>query len=91
MSTNQQPVSPGAKPHVIIVGAGIGGLTLALLLERAGVSYVVLEKTSSIKPLGKEKRPSTTIQKALVMRKVHSIELASFFLFGFFFKALHSL
>ncbi|GJJ75048.1 hypothetical protein EMPS_07406 [Entomortierella parvispora] len=52
MSTNTQPVSPGANPHVIIVGAGIGGLTLALLLERAGVSYVVLEKTSSIKPLG---------------------------------------
>jgi len=53
MSTNQQPVSPGAKPHVIIVGAGLGGLVLALLLERAGVPYVVLEKTSSIKTLGK--------------------------------------
>ncbi|GJJ75045.1 hypothetical protein EMPS_07403 [Entomortierella parvispora] len=52
MSTTNEPVSPGAKPHVIIVGSGIGGLTLALLLERAGVSYVVLEKTSSIKPLG---------------------------------------
>jgi len=52
MSTNQQSVSPGAKPHVIIVGAGIGGLTLALLLERAAVPYVVLEKTSSIKSLG---------------------------------------
>ncbi|GJJ75046.1 hypothetical protein EMPS_07404 [Entomortierella parvispora] len=48
----KQPVSPGAKPHVVIVGAGIGGLALALLLERAGVSYVILEKTSSIKPLG---------------------------------------
>jgi len=57
MSTNQ-PVSPGAKPHVIIVGAGIGGLTLALLLERAGVSYAVLEKTSSIKPLGNDERSS---------------------------------
>ncbi|GJJ67787.1 hypothetical protein EMPS_00133 [Entomortierella parvispora] len=52
MSTSANPVSPGANPHVIIVGAGIGGLTLALLLERAGVSYVVLEKTKSIKPLG---------------------------------------
>ncbi|GJJ75052.1 hypothetical protein EMPS_07410 [Entomortierella parvispora] len=52
MSSNNRPVSPGAKPHVIVVGAGIGGLTLALLLERAGVSYVVLEKTSSFKPLG---------------------------------------
>ncbi|GJJ67788.1 hypothetical protein EMPS_00134 [Entomortierella parvispora] len=52
MSTSANPVSPGANPHVIIVGAGIGGLILALLLERAGVSYVVLEKTKSIKPLG---------------------------------------
>lgn len=58
MSSNQQPVSPGAKPHVIIVGAGIGGLTLALLLERAGVSYAILEKTSSIKPLGNENQIS---------------------------------
>ncbi|GJJ67786.1 hypothetical protein EMPS_00132 [Entomortierella parvispora] len=52
MSDRTEPISPGARPHVVIVGAGIGGLTLALLLERAGVSYVVLEKTSSIKPLG---------------------------------------
>jgi len=58
MSTAQS-VSPGAKPHVIIVGAGIGGLTLALLLERAGVSYVVLEKTSSIKPLGNNENQSS--------------------------------
>ncbi|GJJ75053.1 hypothetical protein EMPS_07411 [Entomortierella parvispora] len=52
MSSEQQPASPGARPHVIIVGAGIGGLTLALLLERAGVPYIILEKASSSKPLG---------------------------------------
>jgi len=90
MSAKKQPVSPGAKPHVIIVGAGIGGLTLALLLERAGVPYVALEKTSSIKPLGNEKRPSTTIQKALVMREDHSTELPSL-IFLIFFQVLHSL
>ena len=56
MSVDQQSVSPGAKPHVIIVGAGIGGLTLALLLELAGVPYVILEKSSSIKPLGNERQ-----------------------------------
>ncbi|GJJ75047.1 hypothetical protein EMPS_07405 [Entomortierella parvispora] len=61
MSANDQPVSPGAKPHVVIVGAGIGGLTLALLLERAGVPYVVLEKTSSIKPLGSALSLSGTV------------------------------
>jgi len=62
MSTNQQPVSPGAKPHIIIVGAGIGGLTLALLLERAGVPYVVLEKALSVKPLGNENQSSVITQ-----------------------------
>ncbi|KAG0308784.1 hypothetical protein BGZ98_006831 [Dissophora globulifera] len=41
------------KPlHVIIVGAGLGGLMLALLLERLNISYVVLERASEIRPLG---------------------------------------
>ncbi|KAF9935320.1 hypothetical protein BGZ67_003453 [Mortierella alpina] len=38
--------------HVIIVGAGIGGLMLATLLEKAGTSYQVLEKSEELKPLG---------------------------------------
>lgn len=33
----------GARPHVLIAGAGIGGLTLALELHAAGVSALVLE------------------------------------------------
>ncbi|KAG9325897.1 hypothetical protein KVV02_001294 [Mortierella alpina] len=40
------------KPHVLIVGAGTGGLMLALLLEKAGISYEVFEKTKVLKPLG---------------------------------------
>ncbi|KAF9950932.1 hypothetical protein BGZ72_007486 [Mortierella alpina] len=38
--------------HVVIVGAGIGGLMLATLLEKAGTSYQVLEKSEELKPLG---------------------------------------
>ncbi|KAI1315185.1 hypothetical protein EDD11_001122 [Mortierella claussenii] len=38
--------------HVIIVGAGIGGLMLGILLERAGISYEILEKTIDLRPLG---------------------------------------
>ncbi|ORZ04202.1 hypothetical protein BCR41DRAFT_426043 [Lobosporangium transversale] len=40
------------KPKVLIVGAGLGGLLLAILLERAGVPYEVLERAAAIKPLG---------------------------------------
>ncbi|KAF9173071.1 hypothetical protein BGX21_005666 [Mortierella sp. AD011] len=39
-------------PKVMIVGAGIGGLFLALLLERQNVPYVVYERTSDSEPLG---------------------------------------
>ncbi|KAF9542813.1 hypothetical protein EC957_001533 [Mortierella hygrophila] len=41
---------------VLIVGAGVGGLMLALCLERAGIDYVLLERTQQL-PV-----PKTTIQ-----------------------------
>ncbi|KAK3809181.1 MAG: hypothetical protein J3Q66DRAFT_391538 [Benniella sp.] len=37
---------------VLIVGAGIGGLTMAALLERAGIDYLIFERAKEIKPLG---------------------------------------
>lgn len=42
---------PG-KVSVTIVGGGIGGLSLANMFEHAGINYVILEKSSSIKALG---------------------------------------
>ncbi|KAF9103299.1 hypothetical protein BGX29_003517 [Mortierella sp. GBA35] len=36
----------------MIVGAGLGGLTLALLLEKAKIEYNIYEKALEIKPLG---------------------------------------
>lgn len=42
---------PGA-PTVIIVGAGLAGLTLAILLEKANIEYLIFEKASEVKPLG---------------------------------------
>ncbi|KAG0039982.1 hypothetical protein BGZ83_002669 [Gryganskiella cystojenkinii] len=40
------------KPRVIIAGAGIGGLFLAILLDRAGIPYELLESASEVKPIG---------------------------------------
>jgi 2-polyprenyl-6-methoxyphenol hydroxylase-like FAD-dependent oxidoreductase len=40
------------KPGVVIVGAGIGGLTLALELHAAGVECVLLEAAQELKELG---------------------------------------
>lgn len=37
----------------MIVGAGLGGVTLALLLERANVPYALFERAAQVKPLGK--------------------------------------
>jgi len=40
------------RPKVLIVGAGVGGITLAILLEKAGVPYDVYERAAEVKPLG---------------------------------------
>ena len=37
---------------MIIIGSGIGGLTLAALLERAGIEYQVFERAKEVRPLG---------------------------------------
>jgi 5-methylphenazine-1-carboxylate 1-monooxygenase len=43
---------PTKKPHVVIAGAGIGGLTLALELHAAGVECVLLEAAPELSELG---------------------------------------
>jgi len=35
------------SPHVLIIGAGIGGLTLAQCLRKQGVSFEVFERDAS--------------------------------------------
>ncbi|KAF9897680.1 hypothetical protein BX616_005157, partial [Lobosporangium transversale] len=53
-SSSPAPLGPKASSpfKVLIVGAGVGGLMLALCLERAGIDYVVLERMSQL-PLPK--------------------------------------
>ncbi|KFH72185.1 hypothetical protein MVEG_02476 [Podila verticillata NRRL 6337] len=40
------------SPFVLISGAGLGGLTMALLLEQAKINYAVFERAVKVKPLG---------------------------------------
>jgi len=47
------PTSDGKSPNVIIVGAGVGGLFLAILLDKAGIPYEIYERCSEVKALGR--------------------------------------
>src|SRR5436190_24003679 len=38
--------------EVVIIGAGIGGLTLSLALHRAGIASRIFESASEIRPIG---------------------------------------
>lgn len=38
--------------EVLVIGAGIGGLTLGLMLHRAGISCRVFEAAPELKPVG---------------------------------------
>ncbi|KAG0029271.1 hypothetical protein BGZ81_003978 [Podila clonocystis] len=48
----EQEIEDAKKPTVLIVGAGIGGLTLAILLHKAKVPFLVFERSLQVKPLG---------------------------------------
>ncbi|KAF9347981.1 hypothetical protein BGX26_000561 [Mortierella sp. AD094] len=49
---SQQAATDKLAPEVLIVGAGIGGLTLAILLEQINIPYQIFERASEVKPLG---------------------------------------
>ncbi|KAF9581778.1 hypothetical protein BGW38_001084 [Lunasporangiospora selenospora] len=55
-TTDQDQITPGNEPEqplkVIIVGSGIGGLITAIMLDRAGIDYVILEKRPQHSTIG---------------------------------------
>ncbi|KAF8970254.1 hypothetical protein BGZ46_010545 [Entomortierella lignicola] len=50
-SSNLPSVESTDPPLVLITGAGIAGLMLAIMLERANIPYLIFEKVKEIKPL----------------------------------------
>ncbi len=48
----QTQSAPAHSPRVIIAGAGVGGLTLALLLHQRGIGSVIYEQASRVEPIG---------------------------------------
>lgn len=46
------PVDAGSGNRVIVIGAGIGGLSAAIALRRAGIPVAVFEQSSELKEVG---------------------------------------
>ncbi|KAG0285167.1 hypothetical protein BGZ96_010525 [Linnemannia gamsii] len=40
------------RPKVVIVGAGLAGITLGMLLHKAGIPFEIYERAAEVKPLG---------------------------------------
>ncbi|KAG0067185.1 hypothetical protein BGZ90_001117, partial [Linnemannia elongata] len=47
------PLVTDRPPRVLIAGAGLAGLFLGILLEKAGIPYEIFERSAEIRPLGK--------------------------------------
>ncbi|KAG0340665.1 hypothetical protein BG004_006330 [Podila humilis] len=53
------------KPVVLIVGAGLGGLMLGLLLQKAGIEFFIFERAAKVRPLGSALSISSNILPVL--------------------------
>ena len=52
VSPGRRPSARSGKPPVVIIGAGVGGLTLALLLRQRGILAEVLEQSAELREVG---------------------------------------
>ncbi|KAG0245964.1 hypothetical protein BGX31_005250 [Mortierella sp. GBA43] len=68
MTNTPTPRPSGKSPehlHVLIVGAGLGGITLGAMLERAGISYQILERSASSRLQGSAISIGPTVMLAI--------------------------
>ncbi|KAF8942579.1 hypothetical protein BGZ47_006340 [Haplosporangium gracile] len=49
-------------PKVLIAGAGLGGLSLGILLHKAGIPFEIFERAAEVKPLGKSSCWTTHVE-----------------------------
>ncbi|KAF9090281.1 hypothetical protein BGX23_006121 [Mortierella sp. AD031] len=68
-STHQTPSD--APPHVLIVGAGLAGLFLGILLEKAGIPYDIFERTTNIKSIGAIMSLAATVMPVLEQASIY--------------------
>lgn len=52
------------SPLVLIAGAGLGGLTAAIMCEKANINYMVLERAVNVRLLGKQLFPGGIFSSA---------------------------
>jgi cation diffusion facilitator CzcD-associated flavoprotein CzcO len=50
---HDRKVMHARRPKVLIVGAGLGGLTLGAILQKTDIPYEIFERAPLVKPLGR--------------------------------------
>lgn len=61
----QQRPQQGRKPHAVVIGGGIGGLTAAIALHQSGRRVTVLERAATLEPVGSGIGLAPNSQRAL--------------------------
>ncbi|KAF9905571.1 hypothetical protein EC991_001532 [Linnemannia zychae] len=49
---HDRKVMHSKRPKVLIIGAGLGGLTLGAILQKSDIPYEIFERAAKVKPLG---------------------------------------
>ncbi|KAG0035136.1 hypothetical protein BGZ82_005390 [Podila clonocystis] len=53
LHSSPQELNALVRPNVLIAGAGLGGLTLAILLKKGNIPFLVIKSAKVVKPLGR--------------------------------------